>query len=117
MVDAGAPELFVRFAAGGAQMEEDVALRDFLGFILIPDRPVGWGRRGGFGIAARGLVIRAVGLFDSPGLSVNRLFDGDVLCGCFGGVIDERSAVPRLRSCVSVKPVSDRVFFTSCLRS
>ena len=29
----------------------------------------------------------------------------------------ERSAVPRLRSCVSVKPVSDRVFFTSCLRS
>ena len=52
MVDAGAPELFVRFAAGGAQMKEDVALRDFLGFILIPDRPVGWGRRGGFGIAA-----------------------------------------------------------------
>ena len=88
MVDAGAPELFVRFAAGGAQMKEDVALRDFLGFILIPDRPVGWGRRGGFGIAARGLVIRAVRLFDGPGLSVNRLFDGDVLCGCFGGVID-----------------------------
>ena len=27
-------------------------------------------------------------LFDGPGLSVNRLFDGDVLCGCFGGVID-----------------------------
>ena len=87
-VDAGAPELFVRFAAGGAQMKEDVALRDFLGFILIPDRPVGWGRRGGFGIAARGLVIRAVRLFDGPGLSVNRLFGGDVLCGCFGGVID-----------------------------
>ena len=75
MVDAGAPELFIRFAAGGAQMKEDVALRDFLDFILIPDRPVSWGRRGGFGIAARGLVIRAVGLFDSPGLSVNRLFD------------------------------------------
>ena len=28
----------------------------------------------------------------------------------------ERSAVPRLRSCVSVKPVSYRVLFTSCLR-
>ena len=36
MVDAGAPELFIRFAAGGAQMKEDVALRDFLDFILIP---------------------------------------------------------------------------------
>ena len=43
MVDAGAPELFIRFAAGGAQMKEDVALRDFLDFILIPDRPVSWG--------------------------------------------------------------------------
>ena len=88
IIDAGAPELFFRLAADGAQADEDIALRDIPEFVPVSYRAVGRGQDSRFGIAPCGLVIRAVRFFDDPGLSAYRLLDGDLLHGRFRIVFD-----------------------------